>query len=436
VRKATIRSFWFFFFSSCSHFLLLRSMPPKGPSKASLKAEKAKAKKEKALLEARIKECQEKCTEAKSFLEPSGRNTEPNYAKAKASLTAAIEAYDAGPLPFFLLGQWHRMQGMYTEAIESYSHALDLDPTNVQALEWRGHCYQTVGDYPHAIEDNTSIITLDPENDHAYNMRGLCVLESCVPGLRLRSADFTSCVNDFNTAVRLNEANYYAMANLGKAYEVQGDSNKAIECYGRALRINESYSYAKLRRGCTALHMAETLLRDREGEDDESDGVAQDAIKSGSVLSQKAANETPGGDGPGHRSKTSTPQSGAALMAEAKAEVRQQFEDEQAARTSANLLQMAEGDFTALMDNDPEASQAAADVMVVLNIGICALLKKNIKRAEEYFKLAKEILEKRPSLVEDGEAEPIENAETIKQVLAIRKGELKRERDKIRAAAA
>ncbi|KAL7700313.1 tetratricopeptide repeat (TPR) protein [Lotmaria passim] len=402
-------------------------MPPKDPSKASLKAQKAKAKKEKQLLDAKIKECQEKCAEARGFLESSGRNGEPNYAKAKAALDAAVAAYDAGALPFFLLGQWHRMQEKYAEAIESYSHALDLEPTNVQALEWRGHCYQMLHDFPHAIEDNTSIITLDPENDHAYNMRGLCVLESCVPGLRLRSADFAACVNDFSTAVRLNEANYYAMANLGKTYEVQGDNDKAIECYGRALRVNEAYTYAKFRRGCTALRVAEAMLREREPVDDEPVEAAPDAASS-------SASADSGAGGCRLGTKTPASQNSAALLAEAKNEVRQKFEEEDAAKTSARLLKIAESDFTALMDPSLVENKASADVMVVLNIGICALLRKDVKKAEEYFRLTQEILTKRPGLVKDGEAEPIENADTIKQVLDIRKSELKREKDKIRSA--
>ncbi|KPA76967.1 tetratricopeptide repeat (TPR) protein [Leptomonas pyrrhocoris] len=412
-------------------------MPPKEQSKASLKAQRAKAKKEKQLLDARIKECQEKCAEAKGFLEPSGRNAQPNFTKSKAALDAAVEAYDASPYPFFLLGQWHRMQGMPTEAIESYSHALDLDPTNVQALEWRAQCYHTLHDFPHAIEDNTSIITLEPENDHAYNMRGLCVLESCVPGLRLRSADFASCVDDFNTAVRLNEANYYAMANLGKACEVQGDSDRAIECYGRALRVNEAYAYARFRRGCTALRVAESIVRNRQQEeDDEFDNAAPDAaeISVGSLQQSMIADATINGL---ERSiKVSVPQNGFALLADAKAEVRQQLEEEHSAKMSAHLLHVAESDFAALMDPNPEANKAAGDAMVALNSGICALLKRNFKKADECFKLTQEILQNRPALVEDGEAEPIENADMIKQVLAIRKRELKLEKDRMRSAVA
>lgn len=412
-------------------------MPPKEQSKAALKAQKAKAKKEKQLLDAKIKECEEKCEEAKGFLEPTGRNAEPNYVKAKASLDAAVDAYDASPLPFYLLGQLYRMQGMYAEAVESYSHALDVDPTSVQTLEWRGNCYQALRDYPHALEDNTSIITLDPENDHAYNMRGLCVLERCVPGLRLRSADYEACVRDFSTAIRLNEANYYAMANLGKTYEIQGDNDMAIESYGRALRVNEGYTYAKFRRGCTALRMAEAIIHRREQETEDLDDPPREAAEDGAAAPpRKDVDTSVGGEVASRSTKTSAPRNATALIEEAKAEVRQQFEQERETQASAHLLRVAESDFTALMDPNPDANKAAADVMVVLNIGICALLRKDVKKASEYLKLTHEIIAKRPGLVEDGEAQPIDNAEAIKQVLAIRQAELKREKDRIRSATA
>ncbi|KAK7194115.1 tetratricopeptide repeat (TPR) protein [Novymonas esmeraldas] len=398
-------------------------MPPKAQSKMSAKAQKAKAKKERQLLEARIRECQEKCTEARGFLEPTGRNAEPNFAKAKVSLDAAVEAYDAFPLAYFILGQWHRMQGLYNEAIESYSSALDLEPTNVPALEWRASCYQAQHDYVHAIEDNTSIIALDPENDHAYNMRGLCMLQSSVPGLRLRTADFQSCERDFRTAVRLNEANYYAMTNLGKVHEDQGLFEQAIDFYGKALNSSENYSYARLRRGCVALRVAEMSILRQEGRsassDDDAPAAAAGAAAAAShgspsqLVAAAAAPSVHGRRG-----------GGATSLREVKAEVRQQMKEEEEAQTVVRLLKQADSDFTSLLDTSPDAKKLTADVAVVLNIGICALLSKNVHRAEEYLKLAQEIVAKRPGLVEAGEAPPLENADTVKSVLAIRLNEL------------
>lgn len=407
-------------------------MPPKGQSKSSAKAQRAKAKKERQLLEARMRECHEKCAEARGYLEPTGRSAEPNFTKAKTALDAAIEAYDASSLAFFLLGQWNRMQGMYKEAIEWYSHALDLEPTNVQALEWRANTFQTLDDYLHAIEDNTSIISLDPESDHAYNMRGLCVLQSSVPGLRLRSVHFESCVRDFSAAIRLNEANYHAMANLGKAYEVQGHLEKAIEWYGKALDSSESYGYARLRRGCTALRMAErSILRreEREGSSDrdapEASADAAKAVHGSSTQHMAEAASSTNSRIPG----------GATTLEEVKAKVRQQIEEEEEAQKAAKLLRLADGDFNMLLDRSQEANILTADATVVLNIGICALLSKNINRAEEHLKLAQEIVAKRPGLVEEGGAPPLENMDTFNSVLAIRLNELQNLKDMARSAA-
>ncbi|KAG5484741.1 hypothetical protein LSCM1_06562 [Leishmania martiniquensis] len=406
-------------------------MPPKGRSKSLAKAQRAKAKKERQLLEARMRLCEEKCAEVRGYLEPTGRNAEPNFIKAKAALDAAIEAYDANSLAFFMLGQWNRKQGMYEEAIESYSQALDLEPTNVQALEWRASCYQALHDYLHAIEDNTSIISLDPENDHAYNMRGLCVLQSSVPGLRLRSIDFKSCVRDFSTAVRLNEANYYAMANLGKAYEIQGHLEKAVDCYRKALESSENYTYARFRRGCTALCMAERLLLRRGEEEGNSESDTEAA---------SGTNKAQGCTSTRHMTEAASSTSnrapgGAATLKEVKAEVRQQMEEEKEARKVEELLKLADSDFSLLLDHTPEAKQLAADPAVVLSIGICALLSKNINRAEEYLRLAQDIVAKRPSLVENGEAPPLENRDTFKSVLDIRLKELQKLKDMARSAA-
>ncbi|KAG5483878.1 hypothetical protein CUR178_06875 [Leishmania enriettii] len=406
-------------------------MPPKGHSKSSAKAQRAKAKKEKQLLEARMRLCEEKCAEARGYLEPTGRSAEPNFTKAKAAVDAAIEAYDASSLAFFMLGQWNRMQGMYEEAIESYSQALDLEPTNVQTLEWRANCYQALHDYPHAIEDNTSIIALDPENDHAYNMRGLCVLQSSVPGLHLRSIDFKSCVRDFSTAVRLNEANYYAMANLGKAYEVQGYLEKAIEYYGKALDSSEYYAYARFRRGCTALCMAERLLLRRE-EEGSSESDAPEAA-SGSLKARDGSSTRHMAEAAS--STSSQAPGGATTLKEVKAEVCRHMEEEKEARRVEMLLKQADSDFSLLLDNTPEGKQLAADPAVVLNIGICALLSKNINRAEEHLMLAQDIVAKRPGLVEDGEAPPLENRDTFNCVLGIRLKELQKLKDMARSAA-
>ncbi|EPY29358.1 tetratricopeptide repeat (TPR) protein [Strigomonas culicis] len=251
-------------------------MPPKAANKRAASKAKSKEKQEKKLMEEKMKACEEKCLEARNFLEPTGKNPEPNFVKAKVALDAAEELFTMNPTLFFLRGQWSRMQGDYKEAVEQFSHALDLDPTSALTLEARAGCYEKLDDIPLAMEDYTSMIQIDPENDHAYNMRGMCVARGRVPGLHLRSAEFKRCVDDLKTAIRLNSANYYARANLGKVYEDQEMFEDAIACYTDSLRINVDYTYAKFRRGCCYLYLSEKLLLE-DGSVSDSDDKEEEA---------------------------------------------------------------------------------------------------------------------------------------------------------------
>lgn len=398
-------------------------MPPKKRSKSSEKARKAKERK---LLEARIKTSNEKCEEARGYLEPTGRNSEPNLVKSKTAIDAAMEAYDSNPLVYYLLGQWHRIQEGFDDAVSNYSHSLDLDPTSVRTLEWRAHCYQMLRDFPHAIEDYTSVIGMDPENDHAYNMRGLCVLEGRVPGLKLKSAYFEACTRDFRSAIRLNEANYYAMTNLGKACEDQELLEKALTYYDDALQVNDAYTYARFRRGCTALRLAEKMTL-RLKQESELQANEKEAMRTSKQLQTVRSGANP------ERNHADAPNPSNVTLQDIKEEIREEIVLISERKSTKDLLCRADADFVALLAGNPDANKMAADVTVVVNIGICALLQDNVARAEEYLKYAKEIINQRPQLVEEGVAQPIENVDVVLGVLTIRSNELQQVKEALRA---
>ncbi|CCW63482.1 unnamed protein product [Phytomonas sp. EM1] len=236
----------------------------------AIKAERKaalKARKERKLLEEQIKKSNEKCDEARGFLEYTGKNTESNILKAKEALDIAIELYNSNSVAFFLMGEVYLAQRQHQRALESYSRALAINPTHVASFERRAICYEHLNDTDHAIQDYTSIIDLEPNNDYAYNMRGLCILNRQVPGIILSSSCFTLCENDFKAALRLNKANYYALANLGKLYEDQGELNQALTYYTAALDVKENYTYSRFRRGCTFLQLAENMLTKLDAEE-------------------------------------------------------------------------------------------------------------------------------------------------------------------------
>ncbi|EPY38153.1 tetratricopeptide(TPR) protein [Angomonas deanei] len=337
-------------------------MPPKAKAKrSSSKSAKAKEKKERQELEERMKNCEEKCTEAKNFMEPTGKNATPNYVKAKSSLDAAMEFYNSNPQVFFLLGELYRKQNMFSEAVVEYSHALDLNPTFTQALESRGACYQKLAQLPLAIEDFTSVIEIEPSNDHAYNMRGLCITMGRVPGLSLRTDEFSSCEEDFRNAVRLNPANYYAFVNLAKAYEGQGDLEKALECYNASLLIKKDYTYAIFRRGCVEMRLGENFLK-RDSDSDVEDNFFVPHL--GGVDQQE---------------KGGAPRE---TYNDVEKEIRNKISEEETTKKGKSMLDLAIKDFNSLV---LEEQKLSTDVMVFLNLGICHLKLEDLNQAEDNF---------------------------------------------------
>jgi tetratricopeptide (TPR) repeat protein len=271
-------------------------MPPKEAVAAPAaggggdKAAKAREKKEKKLLEQQMTDSQAKCEEGRVLLEPEGKAAQPNYNKAIVAFDAAIELFQDNAVAFTYRGTCNKETGRLEQAIEDFSRAFALDPQNINALEGRAACYESMSQFDKAISDYTSIIEIHADNDHAYNMRGICRLRKKPPGLLLKSADFGAVINDFNSAVRVNENNYYAMANLGKAYEDQHMFKEAIAEYTRALQVKDDYIYAVFRRGCAALSFVERAIHERE----QAPKVNSDDLSPDEVIEYEIKQETAG----------------------------------------------------------------------------------------------------------------------------------------------
>ncbi|CCW68325.1 unnamed protein product [Phytomonas sp. Hart1] len=383
----------------------------KSASKA-MKAERnaaIKARKQRKLLEEQIKKSNEKCDEAKGYLEYTGKNMESNLMKAKEALDLAIELYDNNSLAFFLLGEVYLAQKQHQSALDSYSRALLLDATHVASLERRAICQEHLNNVDGAIQDYTSIIDQEPNNDYAYNMRGLCILNRQVPGIKLLSSCFTLCEKDFKAALRLNKANYYALVNLGKLYEDQEELEQALTYYTAALEVKENYTYARFRRGCTYLHLAESMLSKFEAEEEESSN------EMGAVNSPKTPVVSP--------IQKSSPGLGHADIQSLKQEVikdRRMAEDKSLFKSH---VQSAAKDFSVLLNLDVDPN--LADPTVVLNLATCCLLLDDVKHAEDNLKRVEEIIATRPSLVKEGTAEPICDLDLLDQALKLKKKALR-----------
>ena len=227
-------------------------------------AAKAAERRDKKALELQIKTSKEKCDEGRAFFEPEGR-AQPQYSKAINLFDQAIELYAENAEAFTFRANSYLEQKQPDQAIEDFTKALSLDPTSVMSLEGRATCYESIRQWDKAIVDYTTITGIQPQNDHAFNMRGCCRLRKRAQGLRLKNAEFAAVVEDFSTALRLNENNFHAYTNLGKCYEEHNQFRKAIENYSKALNVKDDYGYTMFRRGCAALSLVEQEREKEQG---------------------------------------------------------------------------------------------------------------------------------------------------------------------------
>lgn len=235
-------------------------------AKDSEKAQRLREKKERKLFEALVKQSDEKVAEARGVLEQVLKTTgQPNYQKAIGILDAALELHPRNHEAFVLRGNARRDQLLLDEAIDDYTKAIELEPSQARAAyEGRAVCLELQRDYDRAMQDYSQIIADHPENDHAHNMRGAALLKKRPQGLLLKEADFAAAVRDFNDALRLNEHNFHARTNLGKAYSDQRQYPEAIKCFTMALASNEGYRYANYRRACANIALATELQREED----------------------------------------------------------------------------------------------------------------------------------------------------------------------------
>jgi tetratricopeptide (TPR) repeat protein len=102
---------------------------------------------------------------------------------------------------YFLCGQANYNLGNNTDALDDFTHAIELQPNNWLHYNWRGTTYFATQDYPKALADLTRAIELQPENSENFYWRGRTYYEL---------EDYSESFADFNRAVELqpDDADY------------------------------------------------------------------------------------------------------------------------------------------------------------------------------------------------------------------------------------
>jgi len=151
------------------------------------------------------------------------------YTEAIKTFTKAIELDHGNAKLYNKRDEAYTGQEDYQNALKDGNEAIKLDPANADYYYSRGLTYQNLEDYPNALKDYTEAIKLDPTNASYYSARGMTYYYL---------KDYSNALKDYTEAIRLNpdDDNYYEAR--GMVYIFKEDISNALKDYNNAVRLN------------------------------------------------------------------------------------------------------------------------------------------------------------------------------------------------------
>ncbi len=122
-------------------------------------------------------------------------------------------------------------------AIDSYTHAITLNPIFARAYHNRGMVYDWIGQYAKAIDDFKATVNLTPNDVLVYNNMG---------NTYFAMKQYDNSIASYTKALSIdtNLSNIYI--NRGNAYSKQNKRKKAIEDYQKACKMGNKDGCARL----------------------------------------------------------------------------------------------------------------------------------------------------------------------------------------------
>lgn len=139
------------------------------------------------------------------------------------SPTAERVTYYMGEGAGFLAGR------QYSQAVRSYTCAIQLDGSFIGAYNQRAVAYTMQQDYEQAIEDYDAVLEMDSSSRAALNNRGIAYA-----ALR----DYDTALSDFDTAIELDDSYVNAYLNRGVIRAINSEFEGAIEDVQQAIDIS------------------------------------------------------------------------------------------------------------------------------------------------------------------------------------------------------
>lgn len=158
--------------------------------------------------------------------------------KAEASCARALELNPNLDIVHTALGSLYLFTGKYAEAVDRYQGALEIDPSNVDALFGLGEVYAAQNEPELAEASLRQAIGLHPGNANAYNRLGTFLY---------RAGRYNEAAEQYQIVVALNPDNMNGHSNLGTSFMLMGEFESARSAFERAIGIEpKKVSYVNL----------------------------------------------------------------------------------------------------------------------------------------------------------------------------------------------
>ena len=162
----------------------------------------------------------------KKLLECSGRDHQKRLSKAAQKRLERLRTQ----------GDEHAKNGQFGKAIESYTKALAIDPSDATIYRWRATAYDDSGNYEKAVEDYTKALTIKPDYQSALSRRAMAYRH-------LEQSD--AAVTDFTKAIALEPNDAFNYTWRGMTYSDLKRWDVAIADFTRAIALepNDGFNH-------------------------------------------------------------------------------------------------------------------------------------------------------------------------------------------------
>jgi tetratricopeptide (TPR) repeat protein len=190
----------------------------------------------------------------------------------------AAKTFPGSPIPWLSLGNIYLGRGNLIDAQSSYQHALDLEPSNMEAHSALARVYQLKSDWASAKAQYDQAIAMQPGNALAHLALGdgwlaqgnypLASLEyrraisldqsSALPYLALGTLaqaqnNLPAAVDRYQQATVTDPTNLAGWLSLGEAYQSMHQLEAALTAYAQAGQVDRSQAQSWLLAGQTSL---------------------------------------------------------------------------------------------------------------------------------------------------------------------------------------